>query len=369
MKHLKQLMIVSLLATAMQATAQDGPTHIALDAAQQAAFGIATTVALVVDATWSKPYPAKVTVPNDQLRVVSAPLEGVIEALLVAEGENVETGQVLARIHSPGLLDLQAAYLESLTRRELSGETLVRERTLYAEGIVAQRRLLEARAAHRENLTTSERQHQALLLAGMNATAIADLAKTHTLSAVLEIRAPLSGVVLEQIATAGQRLAISDPLYRIGHLEPLWVEVHVPLEALGDVGPGSAINLHDAARGAELQAQVITVGRMVHGTDQGVLVRAEVHSGSDGLRPGQFIEARLAHAAATALRLPAQAVVRIAGKDYVFVQRGAGFATVAVDAIRHEGGDVVVNADLAAGSAVVTQGTAALKAALAAGVE
>ncbi len=262
--------------------------QVAIDAAQRAAFGIQTAAVEAGNGALGTPYPAKVAVPNAQLRVVSAPLEGTVEALLVAEGESIESGQTLARVRSQGLLELQSAYLESRTRRQLSGNTLNRDRTLHAEGIVAKRRLLESQSAHRERLTAEARDRQTLLLAGMSEEAIDELARSQQMSAVLEVKAPLAGVVLEQIATAGQRLATADPLYRVGDLSTLWVEVHVPLEALGDLAPGSRVVLSQG-----LTARVITVGRMVHGTDQGVLVRAEVREGVDRLRPGQFIEARL----------------------------------------------------------------------------
>lgn len=337
---------------------------IAIDAEQRAAFGIETSVVTAADATLSKAYPAKVAVPNSHLRVVSAPLDGVLEALLVAEGEAVKAGQPLAQMRSQGLLDLQAAFLESKTRRELAQETVERDRALYADGIIAKRRWLESDSAFREARTAEARDRQALSLAGMSEAAIARLAGSGKLSAVLDVVAPLDGVVLEQIATAGQRLAGADPLYRIGDLSSLWIEVHVALDALGDIVPGSHVTL-----AGDLDAKVITVGRMVHGADQGVLVRAEVREGAATLRPGQFVEARLRYTADRGLRLPAGALVRVGGLDQVFVARDGGFAVVPVTVRNREAESVVVTGALASGDAVVVRGTAALKAALAAGAE
>ena len=232
---MKMIIIAGLLVANSALHAQT----LTLDAQQRAAFGIETVLVQLATEALSKPYPAKVQVPNAQLRVLSAPLEGVVEALLVAEGETVEQGQTLARVRSQGLLELQAAYLESHTRRALAGETLARDKKLYTEGIVARRRLLESQSAFRELSTAEERDRQSLLLASMSESTLKDLVRDKTLSAVLEVKSPLSGVVLEQIATAGQRLAVSDPLYRVGQLSPLWIEVHVPLNALGTIAPGS----------------------------------------------------------------------------------------------------------------------------------
>ena len=362
---MKRLHAALLLAASLPALAQE-PATLQLDRDQIAAFGIETTAVQPVDQAMSKTFPAKVQVPNAQLMVLSAPLEGMVESVLVAEGSAVEQGQPLARIRSGRLLELQAAYLETRTRRQLAGETVSRDRKLRAEGIVAERRLLESEAAYRELRNAEARDHQALRLAGMTEEAIKQLARDQQLSASIEVRAPLSGVVLQQVATAGQRVAAADPLYRIGQLSPLWVEVHVPLESLGGVTPGSRVELPEQ----DIQARVITVGRMVHGTDQGVLVRAEVSEGADRLRPGQFVQARLYQGTgAPALRVPTAALVRNAGQDYVFVGRTDGFSAVPVTVVAREGGDVVIRGELPPDAVVATRGTAALKAAWAGGAE
>jgi RND family efflux transporter MFP subunit len=361
---MNRIFITMLLLTSLNSNMNAAQIAL-IDTEERAAFGIRTVAVAKASHSLSKPYPAKVAVPNAQLRVVSAPLEGVVESLLVAEGETVAAGQTLARVHSRGLLDLQAAYLESHTRRQLAGETLARDRKLHAEGIIAQRRLLESGSSYRETKTAESRNRQALVLAGMPDSAIQALEESQQLTTLLEVKSPLAGVVLEQIATAGQRLAASDPLYRVGDLSTLWVEVHVPMDALGQVGIGGEVMLsHDR------RARVITVGRMVHGTDQGVLVRAEVRDGADTLRPGQFIEARLSiGGAADAWRLPADALVRIDGVDTVFVERSGGFESVPVEVLARESELVTVNGALSASDTVVVDGTVSLKAALAAGAE
>lgn len=333
--------------------------NLQLNADQIAAFGIETTGAQSVGKTFSKTFPAKITVPNARLRVVSSPLDGVIETLLVAEGEDVTQGQSMATIRSARLLELQTAYLESRTRRLLSAETVNRDRKLRAEGIIAQRRLLAAESEHREKLNAEARDRQALTLAGMPDHEIKELARKQRLNSNLTIRAPFDGVVLEQIATTGQRLTEADPLYKVGDLDTLWVEVHVPLDSLGSTAPGTHVHLQDQ----DIDATVITVGRMVHGTDQGVLVRAEIRNGTKQLRPGQFIKARLKHVAGSSdVRLPSAAVIREDSREYVFVRNAQGFEPVAVNVVARAGDEVVIRGDITEAASVVIRGTAALKA-------
>ena len=327
---------------------------------QHEALGIRTIAVEPVQQAWGDAYPAKVRVPNAQLMVVTAPQEGLITRLEVAEGEPVQKGQLLAVIQSPRLVEEQRLYLEALSRLGLARAALNRDRQLESEGIIAERRFLETRARHTQAKTEVEQRRQALRLAGMDETAVRELEKRHKLSANLEVRSPMDGVVLEQLATPGQRVEIASPLYRIGQLDPLWLEIQVPMEKLSGITPGTAIKVEKI----DLEGRIITIGSMVQGESQNVLVRAEIPNPGKQLRPGQFVEARLARASGhNAWRVPRQALLRMSDKTWVLVARATGFEPVEVQITAEEPDSLVIEGGLAAGDLVAISGTAALKAA------
>ncbi|WP_295881709.1 efflux RND transporter periplasmic adaptor subunit [uncultured Thiohalocapsa sp.] len=363
--------LLAALAWLSALVALPGPAAdlVPLSADEQAAFGIELAAPEPAGTALSRRYPGKVAVPNRQLRVVAAPQAGVIEVLLVAEGERVEAGQVLARLASPELVAVQGDYLEALTRLGLADSELAREQMLHREGITAERRVIEAQARRRELATLVDQHRQRLTLAGLEPAAIAALAESRRLSSTLPVRTPIGGVVLEQMADTGESVAASAPLYRVGELSPLWVEVHVPVDALAGVAVGGGVRL--PALGVD--GRIITVGRMVHGEDQGVLVRAEVTAGTEDLRPGQFTEVQLLTGAMGETdgpgrwRLPRAAVVRDAGDAYVFAAAQGGFRAVPVTVLAEEDRTLVVRGDLSASDQVAVSGVVALKAAWLAG--
>lgn len=327
---------------------------------QREALGIRTTAVEPVKQAWGSAYPASVRVPNAQLMVVTAPQEGLITRLEVAEGEPVKKGQLLAVIQSPRLVEEQRLYLEALSRLGLARAALERDRQLKAEGIIAERRFLETRAQYTQAKTEVEQRRQALHLAGMDEKAIRLLERKHRLSATLQVRSPMEGVVLEQLATPGQRVDIASPLYRIGQLDPLWLEIQVPMEKLEGITPGTAIKVEKS----NLEGRIITIGSMIHGESQSVLVRAEIPNPRGELRPGQFVEARLARPSdRKAWRVPRQALLRVNDKIWVLVQRPEGFQPVEVKITAEEPGALVIEGNLEPGDRVATSGTAALKAA------
>ena len=304
--------------------------------------------------------------PNVQLRVVSAPQAGLLTALLVAEGETVNAGQPLAMIQSPQLVEQQGRYLEALTALELAAVELERDRKLVKEGIIAKRRFLETNARHQQAETMLEQLRQTLQLAGMDSEALQTLAGDRQLTSTLQVRAPLNGVVLEQIGIPGQRLEVASPLYRIGKLKPLWLEIHVPLESLGDTRTGIAVQV----AAPRVEGEVITIGSMIHAEDQGVLVRSRIDAGSELLRPGQFVQARLAVAeGGRHFRIPRNALIRNAGQSWVFVADPDGFRPAAVEVANAEQTHLVVSGDLSPGAGIAIAGTAALKAAWLEGTE
>ncbi|EIC21778.1 efflux RND transporter periplasmic adaptor subunit [Thiorhodovibrio frisius] len=344
----------ALLSGAAAALAAD---IIPIDATQRRAFGIQLTAPEGTDETRSRRYPARVTVPNPQLRVVSAPQDGILVALLVAEGERVVAGQALAELRSPGLVDLQSAFLEASTRLELASSELERDQRLARDGLIAERRLFETRARQRELTTTVEQQRQRLAIAGLSDTDIATLRDSRQLGSTLPIRAPLAGVVLEQMVATGESVAAATPLYRIAELDPLWLEVHVPVDDLAGLTIGGRAWLPELER----PGTIITIGRMVHERDQGVLVRVEVTDSSGRLRPGQFIEVQLT-AAGTGWQVPVSALVRQGDRAYLFVARPEGFAAVPVTVLSEQDGRAMIAAELTPEDRIATRGTVALKA-------
>ncbi len=352
----KMLFAVALLIAALPAAAQ----RIAISPEQARALGIRTTEVEPVHRAWGTAWPAKVVVPNAQLLVVTAPQEGLLTRLEVAEGEPVRKGQRLAVIQSPRLVEEQRLYLEALTRLGLARAELNRDRQLKAEGIIPERRFLETRARYTQARTEVEQRRQALMLAGMDEGAVRELEKAHKLSATLEVRSPMDGVVLEQLATPGQRVEIASPLYRIGRLDPLWLEIQVPYERLESVRTGMAVKVEKP----QVEGRIVTVGSMIQGENQSVLVRAEVPNPERRLRPGQFVQVRLARVEEGRVwRVPRRALLRAEGKTWVLVERPGGFDPVPVAVTTEEPDALVVEGDLKAGDRVATTGTAALKAA------
>ncbi len=304
---------------------------------------------------------AEVMVPNNQLFVVSVPLPGLVESVKVAVNESVRKGQLLARMQSSALAEAQRAWLQAFTQQQLARANLERDEQLAAEGLIAESRLLSTRAAHVEaSALLSERGH-ALRLAGLSDAELERLQRGMTIGSTVNIVAPAAGVVVEQLAQAGQRLEAYTPLYRIARLDPLWLEIQVPMARAAGIREGAAVRVP----AVEATGRIISVGKAVTPQSQTIMLRALVDRNASRLRPGQYVEAAVALPASGAVRwrVPNAALARLEGRVAVFVPAPGGFRTVTVELLKEGPATSLVAGDI--GKGVVVAGVAALKARLA----
>ena len=303
-------------------------------------------------------YPAKVVLPPSQEQVVSAPVDGVVDRLLVSGQEPVKAGQGLLRLASAEYGELQLKLMEAASKAHLSQLTLARERALFGEGIIPERRVQEAQAAQRSDSARLRQAEAALRLAGADAATLQRVREGGRLDDGPLVRARSGGMVLAVDVKPGQRVKQSDPLVRLANLGELWLEIQVPLDrqALPKVGE-ITVSGRDAA------AVPLSLGAMAS-DNQTLTLRARVTRGAERLRPGEVVQAQVPFAQVEAAwALPLQAIARQDDQAYVFVRSAKGFVATPVTVVASAGLSVQITGDLRPGQEIAAASVVALKAA------
>ncbi len=331
--------------------------EVRISARQIQAMGVEVAAPKGVDDAAGNSLPGQVVVPNNQLHIVAAPVGGLVETLAAAASQPVRKGQLLARLQSPALADIQRGFLQAAAQMQLAADTLARDEKLFREGIVAESRYRAAQGHHAESAAQLAERRQALKLAGLGEAALERLQKNAALSGTVDILAPADGVILEQMALAGQRVEAAAPLYKLARLKPLWVELQVPLDLAAAMSGGESVKIPAFQAGGK----VIAVGRSVAEGSQTVMVRAEVTQGAERLRPGQFVEAEVISASAgKQWRVPSTALLRDGNRTSLFVQSTNGFRLQPVKVLAETAGGLLVGG-LNGGERIAVRGVAALK--------
>ncbi len=304
--------------------------------------------------------PAQVVILGNQLFTISTPLAAMVEQTLVGVGDAVKKGQLLATLQSPALAEAQRGLLQASTQSQLATDNRARDEKLWQDGIISESRYRATQSQYREASAALAERKQMLKLSGMSDSAISLLQSGNSLNSLLSVLSPIDGVILEKNVSSGQRLDAAVALFKVAKLDPLALEIQVPLASTQGLIIGATVSV--PAYGAT--GKLTAIGRSLSGGNQTILLRALINKGAESLRPGQFVEASIATNAdnSTQWSVPNSALARIGGKIFIFVGTAKGFRNAPVSVL-HEGAQTsLVSGKFNGDEKIAVQGVSALKA-------
>lgn len=339
--------------------AQAGDKLISLAPAQRAALRVSTAPLVAHAGAVTVGLPARVTIPPTQERLVAAPMAGIVSEVQVATGDTVKAGQTLAVLRGESLIGAQRDIVQAAVQARLAQESVHRDEALFKEGIIPESRLQNSRANQAHAAAVLSERRAWLRLMGLGQGAIKAAERGERLSDSIALASPISGVVLEQGAVIGARMDTAGVLFKVGRLDPLWLEIQAPAEMAARVKTGQQVSV----LGTDATGQVISVGRSVSEA-QTVPIRARVSNRGNLLRLNQSVSARIEGVAGEKQwRVPVKAIVRQAGQNWVFVERLGGFEPEQVKVLSQSAQSAAIDGDFSGEEQIAIEGVAALKAA------
>lgn len=286
--------------------------------------------------------PGEITPAPGAAQMAAAPAGGLLDLSesAPAVGMRVRRGAVLARVR-PTLGAGGASFADARARlREAEEEHARAERLLRAEAI-PERRMHEATVA-------LDAAREALAAIGGGSI---------TADGLVELRAPIDGVVVQRWGTAGARVEAGDPLFSIVDPRRLWVTAFVPVESVARVDRNArAAVTPEGSAGAAFMARPLGVSAAVDALTRAVRVSYALEGLREEIPVGTL--ARVAVPTRTrgnGIIVPASAVLEEDGNSIVFVQTsGERYERRMVQVDGGDGQRVLVRSGLAAGDRVVT---------------
>jgi len=228
-------------------------------------------------------------------------------------GDTVTKGQILMRIQSADIAQAFSDYRQAIADETLARAQLDRSKLLYDKGAIAQKDLEVAVDAAAKAKATLETTIDRLRVLG------ADINQP---AAIVDIRAPASGVITDQQVTnaAGvQGLSGPNP-FTISDLSHVWVMCDVYENDLSFVRLGEYADIRlNAYPNLVLKGRIGNISPILDPTLRTAKVRLEVRN-PGMLRLGMFVTATFygmkkeVHAA-----VPASAVLHLHDRDWVYV--------------------------------------------------
>ena len=235
-------------------------------------------------------------------------------------GDDVKKGQVLVSISSPDIAQAFADYQKFQADELLAHQQLVRSQTLYDKGAIAQRDLEAAENAENKAKTDLQTALQRLRILG---------ADPNHPSPVIEMRAPVSGTVVEQNVAGGGAVRSTDSspnLFTIADLSQVWVLCDVYENNLAQVQVGDFAEVRlNAYSNRVFRARVINISRVLDPATHTAKVRLELDNPDGLMRAGMFVTATFrSQTERTVMAVPSTAVLRLHDRDWVFRSEGGG---------------------------------------------
>lgn len=200
--------------------------------------------------------------PNETIQVGSA-VHGVLHRVRVSRGDNVKAGQVIAELKASverAAVDVAEARVAYTSRRAGRSEELFQQKfvspgekdDLDTEAEISRLQLVEAKERLRQRT----------------------------------IRSPISGVVVDRFRGPGEYVQ-DQHIVTLAALDPLHVELILPLRYYGRIAPGMNIGIKPAiGDGATHQAKVAVVDKIIDAASETFGVRLELPNPDQSIPAG-----------------------------------------------------------------------------------
>jgi len=214
--------------------------------------------------TWANPYECLIE-PN-QIVDIRSSVEGVIEKVLVQRGDRVREGQVLVQLESAAetsAVQLARFRSEALgrvasaqSRLDYAGKKLERNQQLHAQNFVSAQARDESEAERRITEADLRDARENREMAGYEYRHALDLLNRRTL------RSPFDGVVMDRMLNPGDLAEAGTgrkAILKLAQVEPLRVEVVLPLDAFGRLKRKSTADVIPEGLGGRYAATVAVI--------------------------------------------------------------------------------------------------------------
>lgn len=262
--------------------------------------------------------------------VIEAKVSGKVDQMLVVPGQQVKTGELLAHIDAR---EVQARLDQAIALRQQAEADLKRDGSLLEQKILAQ--------SQYDNTQARFRVAQGAVL------------EAETLIGYTKVSAPFDGVITRKHADVGDLAAPGKPLLEMEDSRTLRLEADVPEAVVSKVSLGDKLAVRIAAIETQLEGTVSEIAPTADPVSRTFLVKLDLPA-KPGLRAGQFGRVAMPVGEASALRVPASAIVVRGQMEIVFVATDQRANLRLVKTGKRLGDEVEIVSGLSTGEKVVT---------------
>ena len=345
--------------------AEHGKEIVRLSPEEMKEFGIELAVAETGSLDQQISLPGEIALNTDRTAHVVPVVAGIVREVRATLGDSVKAGDVLAVIESRELTDGKAAFLSAVEREVLAQTSFRREERLWEKKVSSEQEYLDARQALAETSIARKSAEQHLRALGFSDAELKDLReKPDTVLARFEVRAPLTGTVIEKHLTLGEHVKADAEVFTIADMSSVWADINVYQKDLINIRKGQKAVIEIGHGIPTASGTIGWIGHQVDETTRTAKARIILPNPDGSLRSGLFVTAKIAVGKAAGIAVPKSAIQPFEGKTTIFVRMEDGFTPKPVAVGQQNEISAEILSGLAAGETYVSQGAFTLKAQL-----
>ena len=270
-------------------------------------------------------------------------MPGILQRVLVKEGQKVYKGQLLATIDDGGLSN-QVAQLEGTM--QLAKTTYERQKRLWEQKIGSEIQFLQTKTNYKSQQNALKQLKSQLTKAS--------------------IRAPFSGVIDDVMKEAGTVIAPGQgsEVFRIVNLNNMYVEAEVPERYIASITKNKAVKVNFPVLGTNSDSKIRQVGSFINPSNRSFKIEVPVSNKSGNIKPNLTAKLQINDYTVTDAILIPQSIIseNASGDQYIYIIKDknsnneATAERLIIKTGKTQGNFIEVLENLSAGTEIIQEG-------------
>lgn len=258
-----------------------------------------------------------VDVPPTGIASVSIPMGGYVQDINLIPGTYVKKGQVLATVKDPGYVQLQEQYLSAKAKMIYLQQDMDRQKALLTQEAVSKKTFQQLQSEFNSISIQLKALSEQLKLINIQPESLT----TDKMTSLVQLTAPISGYVTKVNINRGKYVTPADILLEI--MDPNDIHAAITIYEQDIAGfkvgmKGTVALTQDPSK--KYPVTILAVSQNIN-EDKTGLLHCHFDQVPKNILPGMFVTASIAVENREAVLLPAEAVQRFQGKDYIFIEK------------------------------------------------
>lgn len=258
----------------------------------------------------------KISIPVQNAISISAPLGGYLKWTSLSEGKQIRKGEIIATLEDQQYIQIQQDYLSAKAQFPGIEKEYFRQKSLNTNKATSDKIFENAEAMYLSQKILIKSLSEKLKLIQINPEQLNET----NLSRNINIYSPINGFVRTVKTTIGSYVSPTEVLFELTNPSDFYLALTVFEKDINKLKIGQEIIAYSNQSNQEkITGKIQTIGKDIS-AERSLTVYCKFDKIDQSLIPGMYMNAEIDVASSLEYVIPNEAIVKNAGKEYVFLQ-------------------------------------------------